>query len=210
MRVAVWGLDGTRVTTSHDFEVLSAPPTVRFVRAPTEAVVGEPVRVVFDVSKGLAELARVSTRSGIVFERRFLIREGRGFITWTPTKAGPAKLLLRVRGHQGQLATKELPIAVAASHAPETPPTVTLGSVPAELVVGRAATFTFVADGCTTAVARIEGTSQHDSTWRFPCPQRRATFDWSPPSPGEYQFTVIARGTDTSAQISMRLSVGRP
>ncbi|MCW2764580.1 MAG: hypothetical protein JWO11_539 [Nocardioides sp.] len=210
VRVEVAGLDGTRVADSMKFRVLSVPPTIRLIDAPTRAVVGRPVRVSFRVTNGIDGWAKVSTRSGIVLTRRYLIRDGRGVLGWTPRAPGPAVLLIRARGHQGQTATEALRIAVAPRPEAATPPILTLLRVPDVATVGRASDFAFRADGCRVAVARIEGPGAEVRVWRFPCSARGARFAWTPTSPGRYRLTTIARGNGTTTQAATWLSAEPP
>ena len=107
VHVEVEGLDGTVVADSTSFRVLSPPPTVRLLNPPAHAVVGGPVRVSFEVANALRESVQVSTRGGEELLRRYLIRNGTGFVEWTPTSAGRAMLLIRVRGREGQRAREE-------------------------------------------------------------------------------------------------------
>jgi uncharacterized protein len=113
VRVEVEGLDGTAVANSTSFQVLSPPPTVRLLSAPTHSVVGQPVRVSFEVTNALRESVVVATRGGDELTRRYLIRSGTGFVEWTPTSAGQATLLIQVRGRQGQSAQERLRIDVS-------------------------------------------------------------------------------------------------
>jgi uncharacterized protein len=113
VRVEVEGLDGTAVADSTSFRVLSPPPTVRLLSPPTHAVVGQPVRVSFEVTNALRESVEVSTRGGEELSQHYLIRSGTGFAEWTPTSAGEAALLIRVRGREGQSARERLRIDVA-------------------------------------------------------------------------------------------------
>src|SRR6185503_17004779 len=94
------------------FRVLSPAPTVRLMSSPTHAVVGQPVRVSFEVTNALSESAEVFTPGGEEVARGYLIRTGTGFVEWTPTSAGRATLLIRVRGREGQGARTRLRIDV--------------------------------------------------------------------------------------------------
>jgi uncharacterized protein len=209
VRVEVEGLDGTHVADSTAFRVLSPPPTLRLTGAPTRAVVGRPVRFSFEATHALNASVEVSTRGGIVFTRRYLIRDGTGFVEWTPRTAGPAVLRIRAHGHQGQTARETLRIAVAPRPEAASPPTVTLLQVPDAATVGRASEFAFRADGCRAALARIEGPGDDVRVWRFPCPARRARFAWTPTSPGRYLFSAIARGRGITTQATSRLTAER-
>ena len=210
MHVEVTGQDGTVLKDSAAFRVLSAPPTIRLVKPPTRAVSGRPVRVSFKVANAVDEFAKISTRAGIVFSRRYEIRDGSGVVIWTPSAPGTAVLAIRVRGHQEQVATRTLRIAVAERRPVAAPPIVTLVRVPDAARPGRAARFAFRADRCTTAVARIEGgPRQAVHEWRFACPAREATFTWTPSRAGNYVLTVIARGEGGTAQVTTPLSVER-
>jgi hypothetical protein len=209
VRVEVTGLDGTAVTDSAPFQVLNTPPTIRLIDAPTSAVVGRPVRVSFKVTDGIEERVDISTRSGIVFSRTFLIRDGTGDIKWTPSASGRADLLILTRGHQGQTASAALRLAVAPRPPPVTPPTVTLLKVPEHPTVGRPAVVSFRAVDCDEAVARIAAPDEDTRVWTFPCPAPRARFTWTPTRPGRYQLSAIAHEHGTTAQTTTPLIVER-
>ena len=113
VRVEVAGLDGTRVAGATTIHVLGPPPSVRLTGSRERAVVGRPVRFLFEVANAVHVLAEASTRSGIEFARRYRLRSGRGLVEWTPRTAGPATLQIRVRGHQGQTARTTVRIVVA-------------------------------------------------------------------------------------------------
>jgi uncharacterized membrane protein (UPF0182 family) len=210
VRVDVDGLDGTTISARTTFSVLSAPPTVRLIDPPTKAVVGEPLVIPFQVTHALDAVARVSTLSGIEFRRRYLIRDGTALVEWTPKTAGKAELLITVNGGQGQMASKKLQFDVAPSPEEPVPPTVTLDDVPDVVTVGIASEFSFSADGCRVAVARIRGPGGEVRNWRFPCPASRATFTWTPTTPGDHVLTVIARVDGISTKTSTMLSAEAP
>ncbi len=193
VRVTVVGLDGTRVRDAASFRVLSRPPVIRLVSTPGRAVVGRPVRVSFTVAHGRHASVRVSTLSGIVFTRDYLLRNHRGVVKWTPEVAGPAVVLVRARGRQGQIASASLRLQVRP-HTTAASPSVELLRVPSDLVTGTPATFALRADGCRVAVARISGPVDDVPEFRFPCPVRRGTFAWTPGAPGSYLLTAEARG----------------
>ena len=77
-------------------------------RSRSVATVGEQVRIPFQLGNALTGTATISNRSGIVFSREYLLRQGTGVVKWTPEQAGTAVLRIRARGHQGQTATKRL------------------------------------------------------------------------------------------------------
>ena len=210
MRVEVAGLDGTQVADSMTFRVLSLPPTVRFVDVPRRAVVGRPVRISFEIANGIHERVRVSTRSGIEFTRRYLVRDGTAVVEWTPRAAGPAVLQIRAYGHQGQTTTRIVPFDVVPGPETFAPPTVHLVQVPDVVTVGQASEFTLSADGCRVAEVRIEAPGGDVRSWRSPCPVRGATFAWTPTRPGRHVLIAIARGSGTTAQTTMSLNAERP
>jgi uncharacterized membrane protein (UPF0182 family) len=210
VRVDVDGLDGTGASDSTTFRVLSAAPTVRLVDPPTQAVVGEPVLVPFEVANALDSVARVSTLSGIEFTRRYLIRDGTAVVEWTPETAGAAVLLITVHGRQEQTASKKVVFDVAPSPEEPPPPTVALVEVPDVVTVGVPSEFAFSADGCRVAAARIEGPDNELRVWKFPCPASRATFTWAPPAAGDYVLTVVARGSGVASQTAIVVSAEEP
>jgi uncharacterized membrane protein (UPF0182 family) len=206
VRLEVVGLDGTRVAASSVLRVLDHPPTVRLTQTPKPAVVGQPVRILFRLKNALSASATISNRTGIVFSRDYLIRDGVGVLEWTPRQAGVAVLRIQARGHQGQVARTRLRIDVAPGPMAPLPPTLTLLKVPDVATVGRASDITFRADNCLDAVARIEGPAGEVLEWRFPCPVRDTTFSWTPTTPGTYRLTLIARGDGVTTQVSTTLT----
>jgi uncharacterized protein len=118
VRVEVQGLDGTVVTDSTSFGVLSPPPTIRLLNAPAQAGVGRPVRVSFEVTNALRESVEISTQGGVELARRYLIHNGTGFVDWTPASSGKATLLIRVHGRQGQSTRTRLRLDVVRAARP--------------------------------------------------------------------------------------------
>ena len=119
-------------------------------------------------------------------------------------------VLIRARGGQGQVAETRLRLTVRP-RAPEVPPpTVSLLRVPDELRVGREARFAFQADGCLTAVAKIETPGGETLTWQFACPAGRASFAWTPAEAGRHLLTATASGGGTTAQVATTMTVEEP
>jgi uncharacterized protein UPF0182 len=193
VRVRVLGLDGTRVSDATGLRVLSRPPAIKILHAPHRAVVGDEVRVPFRVSRGRQALARVSTRSGIVFSRQFLLPDHTGVVSWTPEVTGRAVILLRVTGRQGQTVSTRLRVTVHARPVSASP-AITLVTVPEDLTVGVPSTFALPADACRVAVVRIRGPVDDVPRFSFPCPVGSGVFSWTPAAPGRYVLTGVARG----------------
>lgn len=206
--VDVLGLDGTETTDSAVVRVLGQPPTVRLLGAPGRAVVGEPIRIPFRILHGHDARATVSTRSGIVFSRRYELANGRGVVSWTPESPGRATIVVRARGHQRQTATVMLRVRVHPETRAPAPPPIELLHIPKHPTVGVPGRYAFRASGCHTALARISGPGDEVPRWRFPCPVQRAEFTWTPAAPGLYKLTTLARvtGGTTSSQ-TIRVSV---
>ena len=207
VRVRVVGLDGTRVADSTVLQVLDRPPTVRLEAKPIHATVGEQVRIPFRLKNALTGTATISTRSGIVFSREYLLRKGTGVVKWTPEQAGTAVLRVRARGRQGQTATKRLHIIVLPQAEPPGPPSIEPVAVPEVATVGEPLKFAFRADDCLVAVARLEGPGGTVLAWRFPCPAREATFSWTPTVPGRYLLTILARSAGPTTKLTTPVSV---
>ena len=209
VRVEAEGLDGTIVTDRTAFEILSPAPTVRMTGEAVRAVVGRPMRLSFDVTNARTADVRVSTLAGIEFARRYLIQNGAALVEWTPTIAGPAKILIRVRGGQGQTARKALSLNVASAPQSADAPTVTLVRVPSFVTVGAASRFVFHATGALLAVAEIspEDSEGDALAWRFPDPDGTVAFSWTPPRRGRFVLTVSAQGKDgTTTQATTTLT----
>jgi uncharacterized protein len=193
VRVTVLGLDGTEVTKSIKLTVLGQPPTLRFLRAPESAVVGEPVRIPFRIHNGHDATATVSTSAGIVFSRGYDLPDGKGILEWTPDASGTATIEVRARGHQ-QEATASLRLTVDPAQTTEAPPPVEILHVPKHPTVGIPGVFVLRASGCRSAIIQITGPAEDSPEWRFLCPVRRAEFSWTPSAPGDYVLTITARG----------------
>ena len=212
VRVEAEGLDGTVALSRTAFPVLNAPPTIRFASAPKHAVVGRPARVSFKVEKSLGEQVEVSTRGGVELTRQYLIRNGTGFVEWTPTVAGPAVLRIRARGRQGQSASKSVRFVVAPGPRGGAPPTVRFLHVPDVVTVGRSYEIVFQTSGCSDAIARIDVDGEEQSAWNFRCAARPTTFVWTPTAPGDYLLTVSANGrggTTTQTATPLRAKEAR-
>jgi hypothetical protein len=210
VRIKIAGLDGTSTVDTIAFRVLSPPPTIRVVEAPSHADVGRPVRVLFKLTHARRGWARVYTRGGTLVTRRYLVQEHTGLVRWTPRSAGPASLMIGARGHQGQLATKTVRITVRPAREAWTTPAVELLKAPDIARAGRPSEVRFRAEECRVAMARIEGPEDDVRTWRFRCPADPARFVWTPTSPGRYLLTTIALGRDMQTQTATRLSVEHP
>jgi len=168
------------------------------------------MRVSFHVTGSVSQSAQVSTRAGIEFRRRYVIRDGSGLVEWTPETAGPAVLRIRVRGGQGQTTTKTLRIAVSPAPRPTARPTVTLIRVPTAATVGRPSRVVFRVTDARVAVARIAPEDGEALVWRFPNADDIVVFAWTPARRGSYVLTVTARGSDgVTTQTATRLAVGR-
>ncbi|WP_081790517.1 UPF0182 family protein [Nocardioides sp. URHA0032] len=208
LKVSVIGLDETVVTDSASVRVLGHPPSVRFLGSPGRAEVGDAVRVPFRILFGHRAVVTVSTRSGIAFERRYDLTDGRGVVSWTPDVPGRATIRIRARGQQDQATTVTLRLLVHEPQGAVAPPPVQLLHVPQHPTVGVAGSYAFGAAGCSTALVEIEGPSDDVPTWRFPCPVGRAEFAWTPALPGHYRLTTSSRagGGLTSTQ-TLRIDV---
>ena len=207
VRVAVEGLDGSRVAGSTGFRVLSPAPAVRVTSAPTRARVGRPVRFSFKVANALSELAEVSTRDG-TFTRRYRIRKGTGFLEWTPTTAGSAELRIRARGREGQTASDSARFTVAPGPR-MVAPAVTLLQVPDRVTVGRESEVAFRVARPRVVIARIAGTGGAARVWRFARPVGRVAFAWTPTRPGSYRLTVSAQSSGGAmTQTTIPLTAG--
>ena len=208
MRVEVTGLDGTDVSDSATFRVLSAPPTVRLIDAPTRAVVGRPVRVSFKVTRRASTSGPRSRPAPASCSRgAYLIRDGTGIVKWTPTAPGRAVLLIRAHGHQGQTASASCGSTVAPRPPPSPPPTVTLLEVPEHATVGRAVRARVPGRRTATRrVARIEAPGDEIRDLAVPLPGSAGRrFTWTPTEPGRYVGSPPSRmetATTTQATTS--------
>ena len=160
------------------------------------------MRVSFKVTDGVDESVKVSTRAGIVFTRSYLIRDGTGVVEWTPKASGPAVLLIRARGHQGQTATRKAasrrwrPAPAAAAPDRDAPP----GARTRRRSGARPRSRSGPTD-CRVAVARIEGPGGDVRDLAVPVPRRPGALHLdADAAAGRYLLTAIARGDGTTTQ----------
>jgi uncharacterized membrane protein (UPF0182 family) len=111
VHVLVQGIDGSIAFDNLSLRVLSPSPTARFTTVPTRAVVGRSVRIPFRVTNSRRETVTVSTRGGVI-ERRYLLRNGKGFIRWTPQTPGLAVIRITTHGLQQQIETDTVRLLV--------------------------------------------------------------------------------------------------
>jgi uncharacterized membrane protein (UPF0182 family) len=204
VRLTVTGMDGSTITRTGAVRVLSRPPGIRLTKTPTRAVVGRPIRFSFKARHALDELVQISTQEG-TFTRRYLIRNGTGFIEWTPTRAGRVVVYVRAHGRQGQATADKARITVVPPH--RRAPTVDLSDVPDTVTVGREAEIAFRVAGSPVAVARIARDGRGVRSWRFARPASKVAFAWTPTRPGPYRLTVTAQArggamTQTATQLT--------
>jgi hypothetical protein len=209
VRAEVTGLDGSVSSDSRPLRVFGPSPSVRLTNAPNRAVVGRPVHITFDVANGLTATARVSTAGGMDLLRHYDLRAGGDrFVEWTPTAAGPADLVLRVSGAQGQTASTTLHITVAPRPRPRplATPTLTVVRAPRTATVGVPYRLVFRVAGSHLAVAEIAQEDSAALVWRFPRPPEAVSIGWTPSRPGSYRLTLTAAGergvsTQTTTQV---------
>jgi hypothetical protein len=209
--ISVRGLDGTTVTDAVSFPVLSRPPVIRLVRTPQVVIAGQPVRIVFRLSHGHRASARVSTRSGIVFARNYVLDHHVGVLEWTPDSPGRADVLLKALGGEGQTARASVRLHVLPSTSPP-PPSLTIVDPPEGLEVGKVARFSFAADDCTDVTARIRSGEEDSHVWTWPCPVRNGGFEWEPEAPGRYTLVVratSAQGLSASRSVVLHVRAAR-
>jgi hypothetical protein len=210
VRVTVVGLDGTRTSATRTIEVLGPAPAVELLDEPTTAEVGTPVSIRFRVTNGLGARAEVSTRTGIVFSRRYALRDGIGVVDWVPEEPGPARLVVRVRGTDGQRARDTLRLAVAV-RAVAIPPTVSFTEAPRTATVGEETSFVVRAQDCRSVRARLtDAEGAVVRAWRVACPADPLRLLLTPTDPGQFTLTVQARSGGASSRVAVPLTVVKP
>jgi hypothetical protein len=204
--VVVDGVDGTRSRASGRVDVLGPPPTLRLVRAPEEAVVGEPYRLTFDLGHASSARARVSTDEGVVLDRRYDRTTGTRELIWTPTATGEAVVTLRAHGSDSRSTSRRVRLEVVATEA-VSPPTVTFADVPTRFVVGRPARVVVATSDCTTGTVMARAPDGTRSTWDFACPAPAAVITWIPTTPGQHLLTASARAGDATVRTQRQITV---
>ncbi len=210
IRVSVVGLDGTRASHSRTVDVFGPPPRLRVLDRSPVAEVGKPVRIRFAVANAVDVAATISTRAGIVFNRRFDVEDGRAVVQWVPEAPGEARLALLVRGTDGQTVRKRVRLEVAPRTA-VAPPTVVVTRSPRRPTVGEPAIFVVQADGCRRGRAELTGPEGDVvQTWQFGCMADRARLVWVPTRAGSFVFTAEARRDNSASQAAVSLRVRKP
>jgi uncharacterized membrane protein (UPF0182 family) len=210
VRVSVLGLDGTRTSATRTIDVLGPAPVVELLNEPRTAEVGTPVSIRFRVTNGVNALAEVSTRSGIVFSRTYKVHDGIGVVDWVPEEPGRARLVVRVRGTDGQQVRARLRLGVRVNTV-AMPPTIAMIRAPRTATVGVETSFVLRAEGCRSVLARltdVEGAVVRE--WRVTCPADPLRLLLTPTDPGDFRLTVQARGAGASSQVELPLTVMKP
>ena len=192
------------------FRVLSAAPTVRLIDPPTRAVVGEPVRVPFEVTtrarrggQGLDPL-RHRVHAALPDPRRDRRRRV------DPRDGGPggsadhrARTAGADRQQEAALRRRAQPGGASSSDGDAS------SSVPDVVTVGIPSEFAFSADGCRVAVARIEGPGERSASGGSPAPRAERRSPGRRRARAPIVLTVIARGRrPTRPRRPIVLSVG--
>jgi hypothetical protein len=176
-------------------QALNRSPGVELSRFPGRSVVNRPVRIRFQVSNGLTERVRVTSREGTVLSRRLRVHDGAATVRWLPRKPGRFEVRVSARGVDGSLTTDTSKLTVG-SGPPPGGPTVQLGALPRNPVVGRPVRIEFKVTNATSETVHLESAHTGGLTWQRQVRTGGAAVNWVPQRAGPARLRIIVRGTD--------------
>jgi uncharacterized protein len=188
-------------------QAINLPPTVELHRFPNRLVVDHAVPIRFQVTNGLTERVRITSRKGTVLSKRLRVRDGAAVVRWVPQKPGRFRVGVSVRGIDGSLTTDRSAVTVGRGP-PGGGPTVQLGAIAREPVVGRLLRIEFKVTNAASETLRIESAHAGVLTWQRRVRTGRGAINWIPQHAGPVRLGIVVRGADGhTVEQSMPLTV---
>ena len=188
-------------------QAINLPPAVELHRFPGRSVVDHAVPIRFQVTNGLTEKVRITSRKGTVLSKRLRVRDGAEAVRWVPRRPGRFGVRVSVRGIDGSLTTDRGTMTVGRGP-PGGGPTLQLGALPREPVVGRPLRIQFKVTNAASETLRIEAAHAEVLTWQRQVRTGRGAINWIPQPAGPVRLRIIVRGADGhTVEQSMPLTV---
>jgi hypothetical protein len=179
-------------------QAIHLAPAVKLHQLPNRLVVGHAVPIRFQVTNGLSETVRISSREGSVLSKRLRTRNGSAVVRWVPRKPGQFRLRVSVRGVDGSVVDDRSAITVQPGP-PGGGPTVKVSGLPRAPVVGDPVRIDFEVTNAATETVRIESRDGSTLTWKRQVHAGRGAVNWVPQEPGPARLRIIVRGADGQA-----------
>jgi hypothetical protein len=191
-------------------QAINLPPAIELHRFSGRSVVDHAVPIRFQVTNGLTERVRITSRKGTVLSKRLRVRHGAAAVRWVPRRPGRFGVRVSVRGVDGSLAFDRSTVTVGRGP-PGGGPTVQLGALPREPVVGRPLRIQFKVTDAATETLRIESAHAGGLTWHRQVRTGRGAINWIPQRAGPARLVIVVRGADGhTVEQSMPLTVRKP
>ena len=159
------------------------------------------------MTNGLTERVRITSRKGTVLSKRLRVRDGAAAVRWVPRRPGRFGVRVSVRGIDGSLTTDRGTMTVGRGP-PGGGPTLQLGALPREPVVGRPLRIQFKVTNAASETVRIESAHADVLTWQRQVRTGRGAINWIPQQAGPVRLRIIVRGADGhTVEQSMPLTV---
>jgi hypothetical protein len=176
-------------------QALNLPPSVELHGFSDRTVVDHAVPIRFQVTNGLTETVGITSQKGTVLSKRLRVRDGAAAVRWVPRRPGRFGVRVSVRGIDGSLSTDRATMTVGRGP-PAGGPTLQLGALPREPVVGRALRIQFRVTNAAAETLRIESTRAGGLTWHRQVRTGRGAINWIPQQAGPVRLRIVVRGAD--------------
>jgi hypothetical protein len=188
-------------------QAINLPPAVELHRLPDRLIVDHAVPIRFQVTNGLTERVRITSGERTVLSKRLRVRDGARVVRWVPRRPGRFGVRVSVRGIDGSLTTDRSAMTVGRGP-PGGGPTLQLGALPREPVVGRPVRIQFKVANAATETLRIESAHAGVLTWHRRVRTGRGAINWIPQQAGPARLRIVVQGADGHAvEQSMHLTV---
>ena len=176
-------------------QAINLAPDVELHRLPDRLVANRAVPIRFQVSNGLTETVRISSRDGTVLSKKLRVRNGTALVRWVPRKPGTYRLHVFVRGVDGSLIDKKSVITVRPGP-PSGGPTVEFSRLPRSPVVDGPERIEFKVTRAVNEIVRIQSKDGTTLTWKRQVHSGSGAVNWVPQEAGPARLRIIVRGTD--------------
>jgi len=176
-------------------QAINLPPSVELHGFSDRRVVDHAVPIRFQVTNGLTETVGITSQKGTVLSKRLRVRDGAAAVRWVPRRPGRFGVRVSVRGIDGSLSTDRATMTVGRGP-PAGGPTLQLGALPREPVVGRALRIQFRVTNAAAETLRIESARAGGLTWHRQVRTGRGAINWIPQQAGPVRLRIVVRGAD--------------
>jgi uncharacterized membrane protein (UPF0182 family) len=189
---------------------INLPPDVKLNRPPAGLSVHQAVPIGFQVTNGLTETVRISSRKGTIFVKRLRVRDGPATVQWMPQKPGRFEAHVSVRGIDGSKTADRGTLNVKPGP-PSGGPTVQFSQLAQEPVVGSPLRIQFKVTNALAETLRIGSRQGNGLTWHRQVRTGRGAINWVPQQAGPARLSITVSGAHGhTVRQSTDLTVRKP